>query len=69
MIDARSLHELGVESLDSERTDDALNCFEMALDLDPGFVDAHLYKRKVHYGLSEYDKAIAHFDEAMGLVS
>ena len=38
MIDARSLHELGVESLDSERTDDALNCFEMALDLDPGFV-------------------------------
>ena len=36
---------------------------------NPNNAPAHLYKGKVHYEFGEYDKAIAHFDEAMGLDS
>ena len=36
---------------------------------NPSNALAHLYKGKGHYELGEYDKAIAHFDEAMGLDS
>ena len=48
---------------------EALESYVELLERKPDNALAHLYKGIIHCGLGEYDKAIAHFDEAIRIDS
>jgi tetratricopeptide (TPR) repeat protein len=61
----RDLYRKGVNHMASEKLEDAIRSFELALRIDPKYVDAWIKKGYAHFHLNEYPAAISSYDKAL----
>src|ERR687883_1960661 len=61
----RDLYNKGVNSMSNEKFLDAIRNFDLALRLDPQYVDAWIKRGYAHFHLGEYTVAIASYDKAL----
>jgi tetratricopeptide (TPR) repeat protein len=59
------LFHKGVSNMANDKFEDAIRSFELALRLDPKFVDAWIKKGYAHFHLGEYNSAISSYDRAL----
>lgn len=59
------LYRKGITHMSNEKLDDAIKCFELALKMDPKFVDAWIKRGYSYFHLGEYNVAISAFDRAL----
>lgn len=64
-------YQLGVKEKDKDKRrrlfEDAILCFQRALDMDPGHADTHLHLGLTWYELERYDDAIGCYERALEL--
>src|ERR687883_1700645 len=61
----RDLYNKGVNYMSNEKFLDAIRSFDLALRLDPQYVDAWIKRGYSHFHLGEYTVAIASYDKAL----
>jgi tetratricopeptide (TPR) repeat protein len=61
----RDLYNKGVNHMSNEKFLDAIRSFDLALRLDPQYVDAWIKRGYAHFHLDEYTVAIASYDKAL----
>jgi tetratricopeptide (TPR) repeat protein len=61
----RDLYNKGVNDMSNEKFLDAIRSFDLALRIDPQFVDAWIKRGYAHFHLGEYTVAIASYDKAL----
>src|ERR687883_2014454 len=61
----RDLYNKGVNYMSNEKFLDAIRSFDLALRLDPQYVDAWIKRGYAHFHLGEYTVAIASYDKAL----
>ncbi len=61
----RDLFKKGVNHMSNDKMLDAIRSFELALRIDPLFVDAWVKKGYSHFHLNEYTVAISSYDRAL----
>ena len=61
------LYNNGINHMANEKLTDAIRCFELALRIDPQFVNAWIKKGYTHFHLAEYSIAISCYDNALDL--
>ena len=59
------LYRKGVNHMASEKLEDAIRSFELALRIDQKYVDAWIKKGYAHFHLNEYTAAISSYDKAL----
>jgi tetratricopeptide (TPR) repeat protein len=60
-----NLYNKGVSKMSEEKFEEAIRTFDLALRIDPYFVDAIIKKGYSHFHLKEYNLAITFFDQAL----
>lgn len=63
----KDLYKKGVNQMASEKLDEAIRSFELALRIDPNYVDAWIKKGYCHFHLDDYSQAITCYDKALGI--
>ena len=63
----RDLYKKGVNHMSNDKLNDAIRSFELALRLDPKFVEAWIKKGYAHFHLGDYSFAISSFDMALNI--
>src|SRR5919205_1284225 len=63
----RDLYRKGVNHMASEKLEDAIRSFELALRIDPSYVDAWIKKGYSHFHLEEHLVAISCYDKALDI--
>jgi tetratricopeptide (TPR) repeat protein len=63
----RDLYQKGVNQMASEKLEDAIRSFELALRIDPKYVDAWIKKGYAHFHLGQYTVAIYSYDKALDI--
>lgn len=66
-IQSRDLYNKGVNHMSNEKLLDAIRSFELAVRIDPHYVDAWVKKGYAHFHLGEYTLAIASYDKALDI--
>jgi tetratricopeptide (TPR) repeat protein len=61
------LYNKGINHMANEKLTDAIRCFELALRIDPQFVNAWIKKGYSHFHLGEYSVAVSAYDNALDL--
>ncbi len=61
----RDLYKKGLNSMSNEKFLDAIRSFDLALRIDPQYVDAWIKRGYAHFHLNEYTVAIASYDRAI----
>jgi tetratricopeptide (TPR) repeat protein len=61
----RDLYNKGLNNMSNEKFLDAIRSFDLALRLDPQYVDAWIKRGYAHFHLGEYTVAIASYDKAL----
>ena len=61
----RDLYNKGVNDMSNEKFLDAIRSFDLALRIDPQYVDAWIKRGYAHFHLDEYSVAIASYDRAL----
>src|ERR671925_1990670 len=61
----RDLYNKGINDMSNEKFLDAIRSFDLALRIDPQFVDAWIKRGYAHFHLGEYTVAIASYDKAL----
>ena len=61
----RDLYQKGVNQMASEKLEDAIRSFELALRIDPKYVDSWIKKGYAHFHLAQYPVAISSYDKAL----
>jgi tetratricopeptide (TPR) repeat protein len=61
----RDLYKKGVDQMANEKLEDAIRSFELAIRIDPNYVDAWIKKGYAHFHLGEYTAAISSYDKAL----
>jgi tetratricopeptide (TPR) repeat protein len=59
------LYKKGIDLMANEKLDDAVRSFELAIRIDPNYVDAWIKKGYALFHLSEYPIAISSYDRAL----
>ena len=59
------LYKKGINLMASEKLEDAIRSFELALRLDRNYVDAWIKKGYAHFHLGEYTFAISSYDRSL----
>lgn len=67
VIQSRDLYNKGVNHMSNEKLLDAIRSFELAVRIDPHYVDAWVKKGYAHFHLGEYTLAIASYDKALDI--
>lgn len=63
----RDLYDKGVHHMSNDKMQDAIRCFELALRIDPNYVDAWIKRGYANFHLNEYTVAIASYDKALAI--
>ncbi|HXX97353.1 MAG TPA: tetratricopeptide repeat protein [Candidatus Bathyarchaeia archaeon] len=63
----RDLYQKGVNQMASEKLEDAIRSFELALRIDPKYVDAWIKKGYAHFHLGQFTVAIHSYDKALDI--
>ena len=63
----RDLYQKGVNQMASEKLEDAIRSFELALRIDAKYVDAWIKKGYAHFHLGQYTVAIHSYDKALDI--
>ena len=63
----RDLYQKGVNQMASERLEDAIRSFDLALRIDPKYVDSWIKKGYAHFHLGQYGVAISSYDKALDI--
>src|SRR5262245_20243989 len=61
----RDLYNKGVNDMSNEKFIDAIRNFDLALSLDPQYVDAWIKRGYAHFLRDEYIVAISYYDKAL----
>ncbi len=61
----RNLYQKGVNQMASEKLEDAIRSFDLALRIDPKYVDSWIKKGYAHFHLGQYSTAISSYDNAL----
>jgi tetratricopeptide (TPR) repeat protein len=61
------LYNKGINHMANEKLTDAIRCFELAVRIDPQFVNAWIKKGYAHFHLGEYTVAISCYNNALDL--
>jgi tetratricopeptide (TPR) repeat protein len=61
----RDLYNKGINNMSNERFLDAIRSFDLALRIDPQYVDAWIKRGYAHFHLGEYTVSIASYDKAL----
>ena len=59
------LYKKGIDLMANEKLDDAVRSFELAIRVDPNYVDAWIKKGYALFHLSEYAIAVSSYDRAL----
>jgi tetratricopeptide (TPR) repeat protein len=63
----RDLFKKGVNQMASEKLEEAIRTFDLALRIDPNYVDALIKKGYCHFHLDDYSLALACYDKALSI--
>lgn len=63
----RDLYKKGVNHMSNDRLSDAIRSFELALRLDPNYVEAWIKKGYAHFHMQDYSFAISSYDMALNI--
>jgi len=63
----RDLYKKGINHMSNDKLSDAIRSFELALRLDPKFVEAWIKKGYAHFHLLDYSYAISSYDMALNI--
>jgi tetratricopeptide (TPR) repeat protein len=63
----RDLYKKGVNYMSNDKLSDAIRSFELALRLDPNYVEAWIKKGYSHFHLRDYSFAISSYDMALNI--
>jgi tetratricopeptide (TPR) repeat protein len=63
----RELYKKGIDQMANEKLLDAIRSFELAIRIDPNYVDAWIKKGYAHFHLGEYTVAISCYDKALDI--
>ena len=58
-----NLYRKGVTKMSEEKFEDAIKIFDLALRIDPNFVDAIIKKGYSHFNLNQYNLALTFYDQ------
>lgn len=61
----RDLYKKGTNLMASEKLEEAIRSFDLAIRIDPAYVDAWIKKGYCHFHLDDYAQAIAAYDRAL----
>jgi tetratricopeptide (TPR) repeat protein len=61
----RDLYNKGVAHMSNDKMQDAVRSFELAIRIDPNYVDAWIKKGYAHFHMGEYTVAISCYDRAL----
>jgi tetratricopeptide (TPR) repeat protein len=61
------LYKKGIDHMANEKLEDAVRSFELAIRIDPNYVDAWIKKGYAHFHLGEYTVAISSYDTALDI--
>ena len=61
------LYQKGVNQMASEKLEDAIRSFELALRIDPKYVDSWIKKGYAHFHLGQYPVAISSYNKAIDI--
>ena len=59
------LYKRGVSQMANDKLEDAIRNFELALRVDPNYVDAWIKKGYAHFHLEHYPASIQSYDKAL----
>jgi tetratricopeptide (TPR) repeat protein len=60
-----NLYKKGVSKMSEEKFEEAIKTFDLALRIDPHFVDAIIKKGYSYFNLNQYNLALTFFDQAL----
>lgn len=63
----RDLYKKGVNYMSNDKLSDAIRSFELALRLDPNYVEAWIKKGYAHFHLRDYSFAVSSYDMALNI--
>jgi len=63
----RDLYKKGVNHMSNDKLNDAIRSFELALRIDPKFVEAWIKKGYAHFHMDDYSFAISSYDMALNI--
>lgn len=63
----KDLYKKGVNQMASEKLEEAIRSFDLALRVDPNYVDALIKKGYCHFHLDDYGQALACYDKALSI--
>ena len=66
-LQKRDLYRRGIDQMASEKLEDAIRSFELAIRIDPNYVDAWIKKGYAHFHLGQYSVAISCYDKALDI--
>lgn len=66
-IQKYDIYNKGINYMANEKLVDAIRCFELALRIDPNFVNAWIKKGYSHFHLNEFTVAVSCYDRALDL--
>ena len=61
------LYQKGVNQMASEKLEDAIRSFDLALRIDPKYVDAWIKKGYAHFHLGQYPVAVSSYNNALDI--
>jgi tetratricopeptide (TPR) repeat protein len=64
-IQKSDLYKKGISHMSDDKMEDAIRDFDLALRLDPTYVDAWIKKGYAHFHLDEYTVAVSCYDKAL----
>ncbi len=63
----KDLYKKGVNQMASEKLEEAVRSFDLALRIDPNYVDAWIKKGYCHFHLDDYSQATICYDKALAI--
>ena len=67
IFQAHDLYNKGINHMSNDKLEEAIRNFELAIRMDPNYVDAWIKKGYAHFHMEEYNSAITAYDKALDI--